>query len=333
MATGEYTAPTTFVHGDANGVNDASTTFTYTVKDTDTDSPAGTGSQTIRLDDTLPTLADGTASSVHEQHLSTGTSPSSAQLTKTGSFAATQQQGAIDVTFKASQANLDDLITSKGFSSSGHGITYALSNGGHTLTASANGQDVFVVTITNPSSPSTVGYSFELKKPLDHEELVLTGQDIDISFDVIVTDDDNDTDTAVFTVKIEDDTSPGNQAMTVLEDSLMGDNANTLNTNADATQANTTITSVATHGAASINANGKLNYVPNGNFSGTDSVTYKTTLDDGSTSTTTVAITVTPVADAPTFAADKTLNTTEDDNNTKEGANSQALELDLAGTK
>jgi large repetitive protein len=62
----------------------------------------------------------------------------------------------------------------------------------------------------------------------------------------------------------------------------------------------TVTTATALNGAVVINADGTLNYTPNANFNGTDTITYTISDGRGGTSTAIVPITITPVNDAPT---------------------------------
>jgi VCBS repeat-containing protein len=59
---------------------------------------------------------------------------------------------------------------------------------------------------------------------------------------------------------------------------------------------------VPANGTVVVNANGTFQYTPGANFSGTDTFKYIITDTDGVTSTATVTINVTPVADAPTLS-------------------------------
>ncbi len=59
----------------------------------------------------------------------------------------------------------------------------------------------------------------------------------------------------------------------------------------------------ALNGTVTVNLDGTLHYVPNPQFSGTDLITYTIIDEDGGFSTTTVLVTVNPVADAPVGAA------------------------------
>jgi large repetitive protein len=62
----------------------------------------------------------------------------------------------------------------------------------------------------------------------------------------------------------------------------------------------TVTTATATNGTVSISADGTLNYTPNANFNGTDTIVYTISDGRGGTSTARVPITITPVNDAPT---------------------------------
>ena len=61
-----------------------------------------------------------------------------------------------------------------------------------------------------------------------------------------------------------------------------------------------TVTSAeAPNGSVTLNPNGTITYTPDPNYNGPDIITYTVTDPDGNTSTSTVAVTVTPVNDAP----------------------------------
>ncbi|MCP4127163.1 MAG: hypothetical protein GY753_08890, partial [Gammaproteobacteria bacterium] len=329
--TWEYTPPATYVHPDANGINNFQETFTYTVQDSDGDNAATTGSQTIQVDDTLGAVDSVADSAVHEQHLPTGTNPSAPDLiqTKTFTLDTSNLEGPYDITFDSSQAGLQAILDN--LQTGGSAVSsFTLSNSDHTLTArDAGSNTVFTVEINNPSGAAS--YTFALIKPLDHLADV-GGNDgtIDLPFAVSLEDDDKDGNGLTFTVVVNDDVPPANDSITLDEDTNL-----TFNTNADATGANVTIITPPTYGDTAfdgdgvrINADGTLTYQPNPDYSGGDSLIYRTTLDDGSTSDTTVTITVNPIADAPTLN-NVTINTIEDNNNTQEGSNMVDLGLTL----
>jgi CshA-type fibril repeat protein len=61
----------------------------------------------------------------------------------------------------------------------------------------------------------------------------------------------------------------------------------------------TVSTATAPNGTVTINPDGTVTYTPNDDFNGPDTITYTVTDPDGNTSTSTVAVNVTPVNDAP----------------------------------
>jgi large repetitive protein len=65
----------------------------------------------------------------------------------------------------------------------------------------------------------------------------------------------------------------------------------------------TITTATAPNGTVVINPNGTITYTPNANFNGADVITYTISDGNGGTATTTIAVTVTPVNDAPTVVA------------------------------
>jgi large repetitive protein len=67
----------------------------------------------------------------------------------------------------------------------------------------------------------------------------------------------------------------------------------------------------APNGTVTINPDGTLNYTPNANFNGTDTITYTISDGNGGTATTTVTVTVTPVNDPP-VAVNDVASTNED---------------------
>lgn len=77
----------------------------------------------------------------------------------------TKAADGIDTTFAdiTDQTGLNDL----GLTSHGTALVYALSNNGHTLTATAEARHLLVATIENPTS-SAASYTVTLSGVLDH---------------------------------------------------------------------------------------------------------------------------------------------------------------------
>ncbi|MDD4854681.1 MAG: VCBS domain-containing protein, partial [Sulfuricurvum sp.] len=283
----------------------ATDSFVYHYKDNDGDTT--TAVKIFSITDTAPSIGTPVNSAAYEAALPTGTTPNLTTETVSAILGVVPAGDSVNTTF--------DLPTVlNGLKSGGNDVSYAVSSDGHTLTATANGNTVFTVAITNPLSVSA-GYTFNLIRPLDHT-VTVNGTDgtIDLPFTFKVTDSDGSVATSAFTVTVYDDAPSATQTLTVTEEGTAGahNTSTTINTNADATQPNTIITTDGTYGHAVVNANGTLTYTPsyNGtgsiatNYSSADVVTYTTTLDDGTAYLTTVNVTVTPVSDAPGVTRD-----------------------------
>ncbi|MHA7599224.1 Ig-like domain-containing protein [Alicycliphilus sp. T452] len=247
-------------------------------------------------------LPDGVQ--LRESNLSNGSAPDAGALAQTGSLAIHLNGDAggagtdSDVRFDAAQTALDAL----GLKSFGTPLSYAISPDGKTLTATAGGAMVFTATI----NAAGTDYTFTLGRALDHG----TADKLDLPIGFTVTDGDGDTAGKTLTATVWDDALPtGNQPLTVAEDSTAAHASNSFNTTADA---NVTIGTLAQHGTASVDADGRVTYIPDPDYSGSDSFTYSITNDDGTITTRTVDVTVTPVADAPDLGGNRTVGTDED---------------------
>jgi hypothetical protein len=286
MVTGEYTfiSDTNLNHTTDPIVE----TFKYNLKDGDGD-VSNWATQNINiLDGADPAFGTPDDSGVYESHLPFGTAPDSNETTQSGSLHLTAGSDNYDVKFDASTIT---ALQALNLQSDSNNLSYVISPDGHTLTAARAGDSavIFTVTVTNPTGDA--GYDFNLQKPIDKNA------DETLTFNVAVEDLDGDTDSASFDVVIYDDAAPTQQNITLNEDV-----ATKINTNADATQTNTTVTAAAAHGTAAVDADGRIDYTPDADFSGTDTFTYETTTDQG-TVTTTVNLTVNPAADGVNITA------------------------------
>ena len=133
------------------------------------------------------------------------------------------------------------------------------------------------------------------------------------SFTYVVVDEADNTDTATVTVTV----TPVNDAPVALADSLTvaedgSGLATVLDNDSDVDGDPLSIMSVsnASNGSVSFSAT-EIQYTPDSNFSGSDSLTYTLSDGQGETATATVSITVTPESDAP-VAVDDSLTLNED---------------------
>ena len=269
----------------------------------------------------------------------------------------TAGSGVADVTFAANQSTLEALRLSAGYDGSGDPVMlqYVISADGHTLTAFSGdgrsaGDQVFVVSI-NDSSSSDASYTFTLNRPLNHGGA--TSLNLPFAYDVV--DGDGDNDNGDFVITVEDDAPVTSKSITVGEDSLAGNAANTFNTSADANPENTTVydvngvpltattngdgsvsysypagTDVADKhffGTVTVNSNGSITFVPEPNYSnhdGADSFRYET-VNGSDIASVTVTVNVTPVADAPQLSTDAATVTTSEDVAVALGLNAPAV--------
>ena len=280
----------------------------YTV--TDGNGDTDTTSFTIILEDGAdPVIGTPEDEIVYEANLALGSNPNNSALSQTGNLDVIQGTDDIaDVVFNANQPGLVNSGNAI-YQSGGVDVEYSVSADGHTLTGYTGSisNPVFTVVINDPTDASVDGkdYTFTLIKPLDH-----TSDDIDASGNIVIpfsfTASDSDGDVVNsnstsdnFTVTIVDDVPEATKTITVKEDEEI-----TFNTTADDSGSSVTYNNDANHGIPTVNPDGTVTYVPNGDFSGTDTFTYDSTNDDGVVTTTTVTVNVTPVADAPDVSRD-----------------------------
>jgi ELWxxDGT repeat protein/VCBS repeat-containing protein len=122
--------------------------------------------------------------------------------------------------------------------------------------------------------------------------------------------------TVTITVNAVNDVPVGvADAYTVNEDTTLtvnvGNGVLANDTDAENNTLTASVVSNPTNGTLTLNSNGSFSYVPNANFSGTDTFTYRANDGTGQSAVTTVTITVTPQPDAP-VANDDTASVAND---------------------
>src|SRR5207249_4106762 len=119
-----------------------------------------------------------------------------------------------------------------------------------------------------------------------------------------------------FTAAATANTAPvaANDAFTVNEDDILnvgGSGVLGNDSDADGDALHAALVGVPGHGALTLNADGSFSYVPNANYNGPDSFTYKANDGSADSNTATVSITVSAVNDAP-VASNQAVVTDED---------------------
>lgn len=183
-------------HPTGQGENQLDINFQISVIDFDNDESSAIALPITVIDD-VPTVDAVERLAVKENDLSDGSSPSATDLTADGSF--TTVQGA-DSVVKYSLESTTSPVTglqSGGFDVMISGPVIDPATNQHTYTGSADGVEVFVLTLK-----ANGDYSFELKAPIDHAQ----GSDLTtLTFSVIATDFDGDTSAKSILVDISDD--------------------------------------------------------------------------------------------------------------------------------
>ena len=235
----------------ANTEDTITLTFSFTA--TDGSGDTGTGSFGVAVNDDSPVLALGQqqATTVDEDGLQGATEgePNGNSGGVDGDVAgeAVSSTGTLGVLWGADNADTADvggvqdgaaggtltgralfftnatvLVNGVATALTSHGdtVTYALSNAGTTLTASAGGRVVFTVTLSDDGSGS---YVFTLRDELDHP-IVDTEDNLALQFNFTARDFDQDTIAGNFVVTVDDDTplfgGEGIPSGTVIEDAL-----------------------------------------------------------------------------------------------------------------
>ncbi|MRG74164.1 hypothetical protein GH722_20610, partial [Alphaproteobacteria bacterium HT1-32] len=175
--------------------------FSYTIEDSDGD--RSTADLKFSVENGEPVLSiDPDAITIDEDDLSTG-SDQSDPTSLTGDITVDfGSDGEGDVVLEIPQ----DLID-RGLTSGGEPVEYELSEDGKTITATAGGEEVFTLTLTEDGG--SYGYNFQLTGNLDHP--TGEGENIieDLPFTVTATDSDGDSTSGSLVVSVVDDVPEG----------------------------------------------------------------------------------------------------------------------------
>ncbi|TGD65744.1 hypothetical protein EYC08_07675 [Tabrizicola sp. WMC-M-20] len=331
-----YTALASVSHVQPDNDTELQDNFGFTIIDRDGDISASVEQQII-VTDTVPVIGTPAPATVDEASLPLGSEPNPGALSVSGSLNLTPGADSFDTSL-SDTIGLPDGVTE--LTSGGLPVSISWNAATRTLTgtvidANSIATAVFTLELTNATA-ANAGYVFTLMRPIDHAG---TG-DMVLDFGVTITDSDGDSDTDRILISVVDDAPAATFARTISEDG-----STTFNTSADTTPANTTVSQEGTqligtpngsggidypseHGVVTVNADGTITYTAAENFSGTETFLYATT-DGAQVSTTTVTMTVTPVADMPNFTRDADRVATLEDTAVVLGLNVPAI-VDLA---
>ena len=265
-------------------------TFTYRISDAHGNNDSAT--VTINVTNIAPTLdldASGAGTGFTTNFVENGSAVSIADTDAVITDADDTQMVSASVTLTNPQAG-DILLVNGSTAATGTlpgGISYTLTATGVTLTGAATRAQYAAAIAavqfrTNSENPSTTPRTIN-----------------------VVTNDGNvSSNVAVATINVtavnDAPVASNDGPLTTAEDTPIN-NINVLANDTDVDGGPLTVTSAtATNGTVTINPDGTLNYTPNVNFSGTETITYTISDGRGGTSTATVTINVTPVNDAPT---------------------------------
>ncbi|MGE4266803.1 MAG: hypothetical protein AB7F25_05180 [Deferribacterales bacterium] len=204
--TGEYSYTLTEPsdHTDSDTLTES---FKYNIIDISDGQVSNFADQIITISDGAdPVFVSATGVTVEETDFTGGLAgETNAELSETGIINVTGGSDTFDVTINDSiVSQLEALNITAG----GKEVTYTLSEDGHTLTATADGAEVFVLSLTDTNT-ETAGYSFALKSPINYVN------DLTISIPLDVADADGDTVSGSFDITIADDYPVANSAADV----------------------------------------------------------------------------------------------------------------------
>ena len=272
----------------------------YQVKD-EHDATAKGNINVVVEDDSPLLIKDGETIVLDEKNLEFGSATDATKTTATGVLQVNWgADNGSEKDAKFTQVTKDTLEAWSKTTTQPFEVT--LSTDGHTLIAKAGDTILFEVTLIINDN-GEVEYQFTVRNAFNHGQL----DQFDLPFkSILITDADGDSVNGSFNVVVKDDHPDSNtvQKIEVNEDLYPptgGKPTNTIHTNADATQDNTTINggSKTPHGTAVVNKDGTISYTPDKDFSGTDTFTYTTIHDDGRSETYTVEVVVNPISNDP----------------------------------
>jgi T1SS-143 domain-containing protein len=276
--------------------------FTYTVQDSDGDTSTANLTATVGDVDTVPVIGND-SKSVDETNAQPNvvTGQVSVDWRSDGPGTVTGNN-----TFNAMGS------TSGGLKSNGVAVAVTYDASTKTYTGKAGGITVFTLVINANGS-----YTFTLNETLDHADGSNANDIITLSFGIIGTDTDGDTDTGTISIQVVDDApvavndtaSINNGSLSVTGNVLSNDDLSNDGTNV-VTQIvfnGTTYTVpgtgalslTGTYGILTISANGSYTYTSKNTAVGTDSFTYRVVDYDGDSSTANLNLTVADIDTIP----------------------------------
>jgi T1SS-143 domain-containing protein len=186
-------------HAAGGDENDIALDFGFTATDGDGDSVSG--SFTVNVDDDLLLVAGPSGdNAVVEDTTGAAGAESFVSDIATGSLGVdwgADSGAARSVTFAPSLNGLTLPLTSDG-----EQISYAVTNGGTLLTATAGARTVFTVELSNANAGE---YTVTLLDNLDHDDSSGRGDAFGLAFGYVTTDGDGDTATGSLSITFEDD--------------------------------------------------------------------------------------------------------------------------------
>ncbi|MGN7503139.1 MAG: Ig-like domain-containing protein [Alphaproteobacteria bacterium] len=276
-------------------------------------------------------------------------------LTAGSTVDATSPNGAI-VSVEYADSYTSNLIGS--LKSNGQDVTVSEQNG-NVIGKLASGEVVFDVVFTQNATTGKFEYTYTQYAPLDHEEGEVSDNQMNLVFDVVVTDEFGLSTTTTVTTKVIDDNPTANADSVTLADGIFSATGSVLDDNgngadhlsADETNDVSAASSLAgTYGDLQLFADGTYIYTLRANWDAgldyskshnlTDNFSYTLTDGDGDTSTTTIDFTkIVNALTPPTLeATDKVLYEERDADPSEtgglavSGANGGVDKIEFTGT-